>query len=144
MHIQDNLYTYEPKMLEGESLSSYSYNYFYHAGKIQDKIEAEIKSYFSIIYQEGYFLEAIKSLIKDQDDFCIEGCYCYYIDNNQVRLAIGLDEEEYWVNISQKDFLEYINNACLRFLEIHPEYQELIFEILKNNIDYAVQSDTLK
>ena len=122
-----------------------NFYYLFTTNMLVDKPDKErtIKEYFNIIYHDGHFLKAIEELMKKYDSYSYDGCYGYYPDLNSiyqndhfeeglVRFSIGLDEEYYRVYVSEREFFKYAKEACLRFLELHPNHHLFIMNILDN------------
>ena len=140
MFTLSNIPDYIPKGKDSES----PLNFFYGAtGKLEEP-ECSIKSYINIIYYSGYFLRAIFGILVEKDGFCEEGADCYYPDHNSpfpedhfegIRFEIGgLCDPMYQVYVSEEKGFMYFKQACMHFLELHPEdiYKTFLLEILDN------------
>lgn len=135
-----NKYYYVPQKREKEGETSFM-NYLYKSVKNLNNPERTIKRCMSILYHDGYFLEAVYSNLVEYDGFSEDGCYWYYSDMNSpfesdrfegVKFAVGFDDPDYTVYVSEQVCFNYTKEACLRFLEIHPEHTEFVMNILNN------------
>ena len=127
---------------------SNSLNFFYGGTGGLEEPEFSIKSYVNIIYYQGSFLKAIHAILDEKDGVCEEGADCYYSDPNSpfpedhfegIRFEIGgLYDPIYQVYVSEEKGFMYLKQACIHFLELHPEelYKRFLFEILDNWIPY--------
>ena len=50
----------------------------------------------------------------------------------KVCFAIGFNNPNWTVYVSEETSFEYAKKACERFLEIHPEHEAFLKEILRN------------
>ncbi|EKY09305.1 ribonuclease toxin immunity protein CdiI [Neisseria sp. 23W00296] len=106
-------------------------------------LEITIIEYLNRIYLDGYFLQAIQKLMQQYGDFSIEGCYGYYPDwespyqemhfhNGLVCFAVCYDDEDHRVYLTERQFFRYAKEACLRFIELHPEHRDFVMNIVDN------------
>lgn len=106
--------------------------------------ELIVGGYMDSTYYSGNFLNAIYYVLVEKDGFCEEGADCYYPDSNSpypedhfegIRFEIGgLCDPRYQVHVSEEKGFMYFKQACMHFLELHPEdiYKVFLFEILDN------------
>lgn len=133
MYTQNNI-THEYQPL------SKSFNYLYMTNNLHNP-EKTIKDCFNILYRDGYFLEAIYNILVKYEEFSTDGCYWYYPDLNSpfdddhfegVKFAVGFDDPDSTVYVPETVCFEYAQQACSRFIELHPEFKEYIENIIKN------------
>lgn len=140
MSIQnDDIFYYEPKKNRISS-SSFSIDYLF-SNTGNKNPETTIKCCFNITYHDGFFLEAIYSNLVKYDGYASDGCYWHYPDMNSpfkedrfegVYFAIRYNDPESAVYVSEEISFKYAKEACLRFLEIHPEHKNFLINILDN------------
>lgn len=106
--------------------------------------ELIVGGYMDSTYYSGNFLNAIYYVLVEKDGFCEEGADCYYPAPNSprpedhfegIRFEIGgLCDPRHQVHVSEEKGFMYFKQACLHFLELHPEdiYKVFLFEILDN------------
>lgn len=104
--------------------------------------EKTIKHCLSILYDNGRFLKAVYDNLVEYEGSGVEGCYWVYPDMNSpyeedrfegVEFEVGLDGDPNWkVQVSEEVAFKYAKEACLRFLEIHPEHTDFVMDILNN------------
>lgn len=116
-------------------------DYLYPQAEKLDNPEKTIKYCFNVLYHDGYFLEVLYWNLVEYDSFTEDGCYWYYPDMNSpfdsdrfegVKFAVGFDDPDYTVYVSEEIMFKYAKEASLRFLEIHPEHTEFVMNILNN------------
>ena len=114
-------------------------DFFYKHPYYMNEPERTIKLYFSAIYEDGYFIEAIYSTLVEYDGFSTEGNFWYYPDMNSpypsdrfegVCFANGSLECAFYV--SERESFEHAKKACERFWELHPDHKEFLSEIINN------------
>lgn len=98
-----------------------------------------IKNYFDLMYNDGYFLNAIENIIQ-KESFIQDGVYCNFPDMNSyyeeehfegVQFAIGYPPtEEDTVTVSEKTCYHYVRLACEKYLHLHPEDTDKVNELL--------------
>ncbi len=103
-------------------------------------IEGTVKSYFDLMYKEGYFLDAIENIV-DRESFMLDGIYCFFPDINSndedehfegVQFAIGYPPSQAnTVTVNETVCNDFVRSACKAFLGFHPEYKEKINALLK-------------
>ena len=118
-----------------------SADFFYDHSIRMKNPERTIKLYFSSIYEDGYFIEAIYSTLVEYDGFFTEGHYWYYPDMNSpyqadrfegVCFSVGFSNPEEKIYISERESFEHAKKACERFWQLHPEHKEFLTEIINN------------
>ncbi|WP_201599133.1 ribonuclease toxin immunity protein CdiI [Psychrobacter vallis] len=119
-----------------------NYYYFYNLQEIhENKPSGVIKECFSTLYKSSVFLESIYDVLVNYDNAGVEGCYWYYPDPNSpyvddvfegVCFEIGFNDPDMKVYVSEEVSFDYAKKACQRFLEIHPEYNEFLTNIIEN------------
>ncbi|EEV88189.1 hypothetical protein HMPREF0198_1701 [Cardiobacterium hominis ATCC 15826] len=141
MYTQDNDFFYIPK--DRHEKSSFM-NYFYNdVNKYTPNPQKTIKRLFSIVYHDGYFLEAVYSILVEYETFSGDGICWSYPDLNSpfpedhfdgIVFSIGFDDPDYTVYVSEQTCFEYTKLACERFMKIHPEkkYQTFLMNIINN------------
>ena len=81
--------------------------------------------------------------MKEYDSFSDDGCFGYYpkrdspypndhFEEGLVCFAIGLDDNESRVFLTERQFFRYAKQACLRFVELHPEHRDFVMNIVDN------------
>ena len=137
MFIQNEAFYYNP-------IKSNSFSYFYYVNSnIEKNPDKTIRQCFSVLYNDGLFLKAIYALLVQHDSVGEEGCYWYYTDPDdpddpdeaklgKVCFAIGFNNPNWTVYVSEETSFEYAKKACERFLEIHPEHEAFLKEILRD------------
>ena len=111
--------------------------------KSLDYSEYTAIEYLDLMYDHGFFLWMMQDLIQKYDEFSYEGCYGYYPDWNSpeqndhfeeglVCFAICFDDDEHRVFLTERQFFRYAKQACLRFVELHPEHRDFVMNIVDN------------
>lgn len=105
-----------------------------------DDIDSTIKEYFDVMYDSNRFIEAIDNITQKQS-YMIDGIYCFFPDWNSydknehfygVQFAIAYPpEEDDILTVSEEVCYQYVRLACDKYLQLHPEFQELIESYLE-------------
>lgn len=129
------------KAFEYKPIKSNCMDFFYKTNEFSNENpERTIMRCFSILYNDGMFLEAVYSILVEYEGAGVEGCSWDYPDLDSpypsdhfegVRFEIGFDDPSNIVYVSEQMSFNYAKKACERFLEIHPEHKNF----LKNIID---------
>lgn len=132
--MSSNFY-YKPK-------NSHNLYYFYdwrHC--IVKGLDLTIQGCFSILYADGVFLESIFAILVDYDSAGVEGCWWYYPDLTSpypddvfygVCFEIGFDSLDTKVYVKEQVSFDYAKKACKRFIELHPEHEDFLTNIIDN------------
>ncbi len=84
---------------------------------------------------------AVKKVLQDYGEFSTDGCYWYYPDLNSpfdedhfdgVKFAVGFNDPNYTVYVSEAICFKYAKQACEKFSEFHPEFKEYLEILIKN------------
>ena len=100
-------------------------------------------NYLNIVYNDGCFLKFLQALMEQYGDFSYEGCYGYYPNNNSpyaeehfeeglICFAICFDDDKHRAFLTERQFFRYAKEACLRFVELHPEHRDFVMNIVDN------------
>lgn len=141
MPIHNNNLHYTPKR-NWYSSTGYFIDYLFNNTGSKNP-SMTIKECFNSIYDKGDFLEAIYSNLVEYDGYATDGCYWYYPDMDSpfpedrfegVYFAVSYNDPDLTVYVSEEESFQYAKEACLRFLEIHPEekYRSFLMNILDN------------
>ncbi|WP_150540086.1 ribonuclease toxin immunity protein CdiI [Actinobacillus vicugnae] len=134
--LNNQCFGYTPKKNLFSDGSGSTMDFFYGKTEILNNPDKTIKSLFSVLYHDGMFLEAIYDFLLKYEDFIQDGCYWYYSDsgNYKIYFELGFNEEDWIVEVSEDENFHFVEKACVRFLEIHPDekYSDLIRYILEN------------
>ena len=130
MCTQNETFHYNP-------IKSNTFSYFYDVKCSEKNPSRTIRQCFSVFYNDGLFLKAIYALLVHHDSIGEEGCYWYYTDPDEAKLgkvcfAIGFNNPNWTVYVSEETSFEYAKKACERFLEIHPEHEAFLKGILRD------------
>lgn len=141
MSILNNNLRYNPKK-NWYSNTGYFIDYLFN-NTGNEKPEKIIRCCFNLIYHNGHFLEAIYSNLVEYDGYASDGCYWYYPDMESpfeedrfegVRFAMVSSDPDDSIYVTEEESFQYAKEACLRFLEIHPEekYRSFLMNIIDN------------
>ena len=97
---------------------------------------------FNHAYFFGGFLDLIVDIMKNYDGYGHEYTSANYPDWNDpsskyhfeegiIRID-NCDDEGDWVDITERQFFRYAKQACLRFVELHPEHRDFVMNIVDN------------
>ena len=133
MYTQNETFHYKP-------IKSDTFSYFYDVKCSEKNPSRTIRQCFSVFYNDGLFLKAIYALLVQHESIGEEGCYWYYTDPDdpdeaklgKVCFAIGFNNPNWTVYVSEEISFEYAKKACERFLEIHPEHEAFLKGILRD------------
>ena len=135
MSIHNSKFHYSPREKE-------SYYYFYDLNSChEDGPSGVIKECFSTLYKSNAFLESMYEVLVDYDSAGVEGCWWYYPDLSSpypddvfdgVCFEIGFDSPDTKVYVTEQVSFDYAKKACKRFIELHPEHEDFLTNIIDN------------
>ena len=104
-----------------------------------------VPAFFNQVYRNGDFFRMLMNAVQSNKIFRKSGCSAFYpyprwngfryelpFEPGLIRISSGGQDNENGVLLTERHFFHYARQACRRFLELHPEHNDFIMNILNN------------
>ncbi len=133
--LHKNNFSYEPINNE--------LHWFLTPNELGGNLEKDIiRGCLNAFYAEGILLEILYSILVEHDGGGMDYFYWFYPDKNSpypedrfegIKFQIGIEENsDMTVYITEQASFEYAKLACQKFMQIHPQYQQFLQDIINH------------